>query len=350
MKPKFLIIGAAGNTGSATALELLEKGYSVRAFVRKADHRSEKLHQKGAEICVGSLTNLADVENALKGIQSAYFVAPWEKEQLQMAMTFVVAAKNSTQLNSIVALTQWLASPEHPSQATRESYLTDQIFSLLPNIHHTTINTGWFAQNYMSNEILTIVTQLGMFPFPLGSGKTAPVSNEDIARVVTACLLSPKEHSGKTYRPTGPELLSPEDIATTFSTILQRNVKYDNISEKLFLKALNLMGMSPHMQCQLQHYIKDYQTGAFEKGAPNTIVEQITGRKAENFETIARRYLDNFELTEANLSNKTQALIGFIKLLLSPATNLEKYALSQGQSTPSSSRYAMASEKWLQQH
>ena len=350
MQPKFLIIGAAGNTGAATTKLLLSQGHAVRAFVRQTDQRSEQLRQQGAEIFVGSLSNMGDIEEALRGIHSAYFVAPWEKEQLQMAMTFVVAAKNSPELKSIVALTQWLASPEHPSQATRESYLTDQIFSLLPNIHHTTINTGWFAHNYMPAEILTMITQLGLFPFPLGKGKTAPVSNEDIAKVVTACLLSPEKHSGKVYRPTGPELLSPEDIAQTFSTILQRKVKYDDISSKLFLKALNLMNMSPHMQCQLQHYIRDYQAGAFEKGAPNNVVEEVTGEKAESFESTARRYLDNFDLTETSFKNKLTALFGFVKLLTRPVTNLEQYSRTQGQLSPSSSRYAMTSDRWLQQH
>jgi uncharacterized protein YbjT (DUF2867 family) len=47
-KPKILVTGATGKTGSATALQLLEKGYPVRAFVHRLDSRSERLQKAGA--------------------------------------------------------------------------------------------------------------------------------------------------------------------------------------------------------------------------------------------------------------------------------------------------------------
>ena len=39
----------------------------------------------------------------------------------------------------------------------------------------------------------------------------APVANEDIARTAVAVLMAPGRHDGKTYRPTGPQLLSAAD-------------------------------------------------------------------------------------------------------------------------------------------
>ena len=40
-KPKKLVTSAACNTGSAVVLQLLEKGFPARAFVRRQDQRSE---------------------------------------------------------------------------------------------------------------------------------------------------------------------------------------------------------------------------------------------------------------------------------------------------------------------
>ena len=40
LKPKILVTSAAGRTGSAAVLQLLEKGFPVRAFVRRRDARS----------------------------------------------------------------------------------------------------------------------------------------------------------------------------------------------------------------------------------------------------------------------------------------------------------------------
>jgi len=41
--------------------------------------------------------------------------------------------------------------------------------------------------------------------------EVAPVANEDIARTAVAVLMAPGRHDGKTYRPTGPQLLSAAD-------------------------------------------------------------------------------------------------------------------------------------------
>ena len=60
-KPRILVTSAAGRNGSAAVLELLGKGFPVRAFVRRKDARSETLRKAGAEIFVGDLFDLGDL-------------------------------------------------------------------------------------------------------------------------------------------------------------------------------------------------------------------------------------------------------------------------------------------------
>lgn len=48
-KPRILVTSAAGRTGSAAVLQLLAKGFPVRAFVRQRDARSDALERAGAE-------------------------------------------------------------------------------------------------------------------------------------------------------------------------------------------------------------------------------------------------------------------------------------------------------------
>ncbi len=48
-KPKILVTSAAGKTGFATAKQLLEKEFPVRAFVRRSSPRAEMLRDGGAE-------------------------------------------------------------------------------------------------------------------------------------------------------------------------------------------------------------------------------------------------------------------------------------------------------------
>ena len=71
-KPRILVTAAAGRNASTAVLDLLGKGFLVRAFVRRQDARSEKLKQAGAEIFVGDLFDLGDLRSALVDVQRAY--------------------------------------------------------------------------------------------------------------------------------------------------------------------------------------------------------------------------------------------------------------------------------------
>ncbi|MEH6403690.1 MAG: NmrA family NAD(P)-binding protein [Sneathiella sp.] len=344
---KILVLGASGKTGSATAFNLLAVGIPVRAFVHRLDARSTALEQAGAEIFLGSVSDFNSISAALIGIKKAYFVAPWTPEQLHFAMTFAVAAAQSN-LELIVCVTQWLGQPQHPSVATRQSYLTDQVFDMIPNVDVIKINAGWFADNYMQPELLAMISQLGLFAFPLGDGLAAPISNEDLGRVISAALLNPAPYVGATLRPTGPKILSPTELAQTFSKVLGRSVKYDDISEKLFLKALGAMGMQTHMQAQLKHYVRDYKQGAF--AGVTTVVKDMTGQEPESFEATVRRYVARNQITERTLSNKVKALRGFLTLLLTKPADLVHFEHIGGYPKVTGPKLGLDHAPWVDSH
>src|ERR1700751_3277438 len=57
---RFLIVGAAGShgaTGNHMARQLLARGLPVRAFVRQADERADKLGELGPEIAVRDISD-----------------------------------------------------------------------------------------------------------------------------------------------------------------------------------------------------------------------------------------------------------------------------------------------------
>jgi NAD(P)H dehydrogenase (quinone) len=52
LKPRILVTGATGKTGSVVVAELLKAGYRVCAMVHREDRRSARLKAQGAEIAV----------------------------------------------------------------------------------------------------------------------------------------------------------------------------------------------------------------------------------------------------------------------------------------------------------
>jgi len=107
-KPRILVTGATGKTGSPTTLRLLEKGYPVRALVRQFDERAGRLRQAGAEITVGSLEDFRDLTRAMKNMDRAYFCPPLEPGTLRRATLFAAAAREA-KLEAVVQLSQWVA-------------------------------------------------------------------------------------------------------------------------------------------------------------------------------------------------------------------------------------------------
>jgi NAD(P)H dehydrogenase (quinone) len=49
IKPRIIVTGATGKTGSAVVSELLKAGYPVRAMVHREDARSARLQSKGGQ-------------------------------------------------------------------------------------------------------------------------------------------------------------------------------------------------------------------------------------------------------------------------------------------------------------
>jgi NAD(P)H dehydrogenase (quinone) len=73
IKPRIIVTGATGKTGSVVTTELLKAGYPVRAMVHQEDHRSARLRTQGAEIAV---VEMSDVER-VGGVQAS---PGWQRE------------------------------------------------------------------------------------------------------------------------------------------------------------------------------------------------------------------------------------------------------------------------------
>jgi NAD(P)H dehydrogenase (quinone) len=346
-KPRILVTGAAGKTGAPTALQLLEKGYPVRALVRQVDARAERLQQAGAEVIAGSLEDFRDLARAMRNVDRAYFCPPLEPGTLRRATLFAAAAREA-KLEAVVQLSQWVADAIHPAAHAREKWLTSQMLSWLPEVATITVQPGWFADNYFA--VIGQAAQFGLFGLPLGEGQNAPPSNEDIARVIVACLSDPAPHIGKAYRPTGPRLLAPTDIAEAMGKALGRKVRYQNVPIAMFLKAATSLGISDFVVSQLYWFLQDYQQNAFGVGAPTSVVEELTGGAPEDFDAIARRYVATSALAARGFTGAMREAAGLAAALLARTPDISRMETRLG--VPRIANFALAADSpaWRTTH
>ena len=350
IRPTILVTSAGGKTGMPVALQLLERGFPVRAFLRREDARARRLRDAGASIFIGDQYSVQDMRAAMRGVQRAYHCAPMAANGLHFGAIFAVAAREA-RLEHVVILSQWLSDPQHGALATREVWLNEQLLSVLPDTTVTVNNVGWFADNYFL--VLDVMAQLGVMPMPLGDGsvaKDAPPSNEDIAAVSAAALADPSTHAGKVYRPTGPSLISPDEIAASVGSALGRPVRYEAISDAMFFKAMQATGRPVFAQTQLGYYVEEYRRGTFAVGAPSGVLPAVVGREAEDFATIARRYVRTRPEAVRTLTTRLSAAWGMLRILATPPLRAERVERERDHVLLRDGALAIDLERWQSSH
>ncbi|GBO52907.1 hypothetical protein APA_708 [Pseudanabaena sp. lw0831] len=345
--PTILVTGATGKTGGAVVTQLLAKGYAVRALVRSQDKRSEQLHRMGAEIAVADLFDPEQLTLALQGTQRAYYLPIYHPYMIQSAAAFAVAAREA-KLEAIVQMSQWTSNPSHPSLLTRQTWLVDQIFANIPSVAHTILNSGMFADNYL--RVVDFAVMLGFFPILMGKSLSAPVSNEDIARVAVAVLLDPERHAGKRYRPSGSQLLSGYDMAAIVQKVLGKKILPIEMPMWLFCKVAQQQGEDPFLISSLRYYVKDHKMGTFSwNGGTSDAILELTGSPAEAFETTVRRYLA-MPFARPTLSNRLRALVNFLMIPFYPGYDLERHDRRMRFPMPTHPKFCLDSDRWRAEH
>ena len=348
---RVLVTGATGKIGGAVAAQLLEQGVATRALVRRDDGRSARLRALGAEVVVADMLDIQQVQAAVDGVDRLFFNPPYHPHALDSAVTFAVAAR-SAGVEAVVALGQWLASPEHPSLMTRQHWLSDKLFQLLPDTAHVAVDPGFFADNYFL--VLPVAAQLGVLPTPrTGGRRNAPPSNEDIARVAVGALLDPHRHDGRAYRPTGPKLLSGTDIANAVGEALGRRVRLMEIPLWMFMRAVRVnakqLGADMFFESGLRHYLPETALGSWEVGGPTTDVRDVAGVEPEDFLTIARRYVKAAD-TRRTAGNMLREIGNLMLTGLVPAHRLDRFDRRQQHPQPAQPRYSGESAVWQSEH
>ena len=345
-KPKILVTSAAGRTGASAVFQLLENGFPVRAFVRKPDARAAALEKAGAELAVGDLFDFRDLRTALVGVQRAYHCPPMASNVLEEAMVFALAAEEA-KLEVVTLMSAWNDHPSHPAVATRQHWIAKQLYRWMPSVEVIHLNPGLFAFTYLLG--LPAVVHFGRLMGPFGEGRNAPPSNEDIARVAVGTLMNPGPHIGKSYRPTGPKLLSPHDIAGILGKILDRKVTYQDASFPMFAKAAKALGFPEFEISQMRYFSEELLRGAYEIGAPTDHVEQVTGQKPEFFEQTARRYIHNPSLIDPRLTlrSKLEAFAFMVRMMFSRVPNFDQWERNRGHHQLHNPRLAQDNTDWV---
>jgi NAD(P)H dehydrogenase (quinone) len=187
-------------------------------------------------------------------------------------------------------------------------------------------------------------------PLPVaGESRNAPPSVDDIARVAVAALLDPVRHAGKSYRPTGPKLLTVTEMATVIGRVVGHSVRHVRTPLALFYKGAKAQGREAFLLSGLRYWFQDNDRGAFAVGAPNDTVRELTGQDAEDFETIARRHAA-LPASRQSFAGRLAAFARFMAVPILPGFDPVAYDRAQEQPVPGTPRLALDDAGWTTTH
>src|SRR5580698_6856101 len=216
---RILVTGGTGKVGSEVIKELVKRNVSVRALVRKQE--ASTTMPEGVEVFLGDLLDPVAIRKSLDGIDKLYLlnaVAPDELTQGLIAYDLAKKLKlKQIVYHSVFKVEEFKDVPHFACKLAMESALHEF------NLPFTIIRPNYFFQNDVS--LKDPLMKAGMYPMPLGTPGVSAVDTRDIAEAAAIALTS-DGHLGKTYNLNGPEILSGKKVASIWSKLLGKEIRY----------------------------------------------------------------------------------------------------------------------------
>lgn len=266
----FVISGATGNTGKVAAKKLLQAGKKVRALVRHVDKASE-LAQLGAEVVALDLADRAGLARALTGADGLYLLSPpdmgsqsflAERSQLLGAVAAIV---KSAGVPHVVFLSS--VGAQHASgTGIIGSVHTGEVALRAAGVTSTFLRAAYFVENWGS--VLPVAKQDGVLPsFIPGELKLPMVSTADIGSLAADALLE-GPRGERVLELSGPQDLTPKDVAATVSKLLGRPIQLVEPPLEAVVPTFTSFGISTDVATLFQQMYAGIASGrvSFEGG------------------------------------------------------------------------------------
>ena len=216
---RVLVTGGTGTVGSQVVRELVGRKADVSVLTRDAS-KATRLPQ-GVNAVQGDLNKPETVRRVFNDTDAVFLlnpVAPTEAHEALLALT----GMRNARVKRVVYLSvqdadkaAWL--PHFGGKVGVEAAIK------VAGIPYTILRPNNFFQNdYWFKDAML---QFGVYPQPLGDAGVSRVDVRDIAEAA-AITLTDDGHAGQTYDLAGPEAVTGQSTARTWSQVLGREITY----------------------------------------------------------------------------------------------------------------------------
>src|SRR3984885_1235087 len=279
---KILVTGGTGRVGSEVVKELHKRKAAIRLLVRTSDAPSPA----GVEGVIGDLLDPVSVRKALDGMDKLYLLNAVTPDKLTQGLIAYDLAKRlklrHIVYHSVFRVEQFKDVPHFASKLAVENALREF------DVPFTIIRPNYFIQN--DATLKDALTKTGIYPMPLGQVGISAVDIRDIAEAAAIALTS-DGHFGKTYNLNGPEVLSGPKIASIWSGLLGKEIRYSGDDMDAFEAQMRKTAPS-WSAFDIRMMFEGYLERGFiaEDGDLQTLTK-LLGRAPRRYENFARETL-----------------------------------------------------------
>lgn len=230
-----LVTGATGTIGRHVVRELADSDRSIRVGLRTPAEAETEISSV-ADVVAFDFEKPETWGDTLAGVDRLFLLRPPGVGTETIGQFAAAAAR--TGVDHVVYLSGYGAgrNPLNP-----HFWIERRIRSV--DVPNTLLRASYFMQNLSQVHGPDIVDR-GEIIAPAGEGEISFVDARDVGAVAATVLTEPG-HENSAYDVTGPEALDFHEVASIFSTVLERQITYPDPSLFTFAKRMRHRGLSP---------------------------------------------------------------------------------------------------------
>jgi len=281
-----ILVTTAGKIGAEASRLLAQRGAPVRVLVRNPEKVSA-LAQAGVDVCRGDLEVSATIDAAMQDVTSVVLVSPAiPRQELN-----VIASAVRARVQHVVKIMS-KASADSPIARRRGQFEIEQGL-IASGLGYTLLKNNAYMQNFLL--MARAIAETSSFGTATGGGRIGHVDTRDVAAVAAEIAASPAAHAGKTYWPTGPEMLSAAEVAVVLSKVLGRGIVFHPITVAEQKQAMLDVGLPENVAEDNANAVALMAEGDCDYVTSD--VATILGRPPRTFEQFATDYAAAFSPT-----------------------------------------------------
>jgi NAD(P)H dehydrogenase (quinone) len=269
-----IVTGAAGHLGRLVAEQLLERlAPEDLILVTRRPEALRELSARGADVRYGDFDDPTSLSDAFAGGRRMLLISTDAMGRRVRQHRAAIDAAAAAGVGHVVFTSHVNPVPGNPIGAIAREPGTTEAMLHRSGLAWTVLRFGSFAELQLPPAAVAV--QNHRLITNIGDGRIVPVSRRDCAEAA-AITLTTDGHTGNTYEITGPEALSPSDLAELYADLTGQPVRVVQLGDMMLAWVLGCIGTPMTDAWSITAFGRAVRRGYFDVVDP--AFERLTGR------------------------------------------------------------------------